>query len=131
MAKSIIFFVSLIFVIAAGLILSINEITIETYQYIYFLSAIVIWFLGYHFFGGRFIRPEWKKGGKLIAYLGISGILIIWVGHYALIFIIGHQLLGGIGHLVICKKNGIDWKTCQPEEKYLELTNKWAKGKFS
>jgi hypothetical protein len=57
--------------------------------------------------------------------------LLLWVGPYALIFIIGHQLLGGIGHFWICRKHGINWLTCEPEEKYLELTEKWARGDFS
>jgi len=108
-----------------------EQFSIELYHYLYLSLALVIWLVGYHFFGGRFIRPKWKIPGKLIAYLLISTCLLIWIGHFALIFIIGHQLSGGIGHFIICKKHGIDWKTCQPEEKYLELTEKWAKGDFS
>lgn len=103
----------------------------ETYQYAYLGLALVNWSLGYHFFGGRFVRPKWKRPGKLIAYLVISWGLLIWIGHFALIFIVGHQLLGAIGHFTICKKNGIDWRTCQPEEKYIALTEKWARGDFS
>ncbi|MFO7524975.1 MAG: hypothetical protein R6W68_05940 [Ignavibacteriaceae bacterium] len=103
----------------------------EPYQYLYLILAITVWLIGYRYFGGRFIRPKWKKAGKLIGYLAISFLLLLWLGHYALIFIIGHQLLGGLGHFIICKKNDIDWVTCQPEEKYIALTEKWAKGNFS
>ena len=131
MLKTIVLYSLLLFVIAAWLVFIKKELAFETYQYFYFVLAIAIWFLSYRYFGGRFIRPKWKKAGKLIAYLLISAVLLLSIGHYALIFIFGHQLLGGIGHIVICNKNGIDWRTCQPEEKYIALTEKWAKGDFS
>jgi len=99
---------------------------IETFHFYYLILAAPIWAVSYRLFGGRFIRPQWKKAGKFIAYLIASFILLILVGHYALIFIIGHQALGGIGHYMICKKHGINVWTCQPEEKYLEVTKKWA-----
>lgn len=103
----------------------------ELYHSFYLALALVIWCVGYVFFGGRFVRPKWKQPGKLLAYLAISWGLLLWVGHYALIFIVGHQAIGAIGHYRICKKHGIDWRTCQPEEKYLALTEKWARGDFS
>ena len=109
----------------------INFNDIEPYQYYYLALAVVIWSVSYRLFGGRFVRPHWKKPSKLFAYLTISFGLLLWVKHYALIFIIGHQLLGGVGHFMICKKHDIDWWTCQPEEKYIALTEKWAKGDFS
>jgi hypothetical protein len=64
-------------------------------------------------------------------YMTVSYILLIWVRHYALIFIIGHQALGGLGHYMICRKYGIDFWTCRHEEKYQALTEKWARGDFS
>jgi uncharacterized membrane protein len=79
----------------------------------------MVWFLSYHFFDGRFIRPKWKKAGKFISYIFIFSILLTTVGHYALIFIIGHQLLGGVGHIMICKKQDIDWRSCKSEDKYI------------
>lgn len=100
---------------------------IETFHFYYLILAAIIWFFSFRFFGGRFVRPKWKQTGKFIAYMTISFVLLILVGHYALIFIVGHQALGGIGHYMICKKYGIDFWTCQPEEKYLEVTEKWAK----
>jgi hypothetical protein len=130
MLKSFVLYSILLFAVTAWLVFIKKDLYVETYQYFYFVLAIGIWFLSYNYFGGRFIRPKWKKVGKLIAYLFISSVLLISIGHYALIFLFGHQLLGGIGHLIICKKNGIDWRTCQPEEKYLALTEKWAKGNF-
>jgi len=108
-----------------------NGEKIETYHLYYLLLAAGIWLFSYRFFGGRFIRPKWKQTGKFIAYITISFVLLILIGHYALLFIIGHQALGGIGHYLICKKYNIDFWTCQPEEKYLEVTEKWATGHFA
>jgi hypothetical protein len=108
-----------------------NGEKIEIFHFYYLLSAAVIWAFSFRFFGGRFVRPKWKQPGKFIAYMTISFVLLTLVGHYALIFIIGHQALGGIGHYMICKKHNINFWTCQPEEKYLEVTEKWAKGDFT
>lgn len=129
MLKTGILYAILLFAFVTWVPINLNEI--ETYQYYYLGLALVIWCVSYRLFGGRFVRPHWKKPGKLVAYLTISLGLLIWVKHYALIFIVGHQLLGGVGHFMICKKHDIDWWTCQPEEKYVALTEKWAKGEFS
>ncbi|MCI5056214.1 MAG: hypothetical protein MRY83_08900 [Flavobacteriales bacterium] len=107
-----------------------NGENIRPYHFYYLLLACIIWGFSYKYFGGRFVRPKWKIPGKLIGYLIISFILLILIDHYALLFIIGHQALGGIGHYVICKKHDINFWTCEPEAKYLELTEKWAKGNF-
>ncbi|MBX2974551.1 MAG: hypothetical protein KF721_00365 [Ignavibacteriaceae bacterium] len=131
MMKSIVLYSLLFFGFVTWLVFMQSNLIIEKYHFFYFILSVGVWFLSYHYFGGRFIRPQWKKVGKLFAYLIISSILILSIAHYSLIFIIGHQLLGGVGHFMICKKHGIDWKTCQPEEKYIELTEKWAKGDFS
>jgi len=91
--------------------------------------AIFIWVLGY-LHTGKYIKPKWKIFGKLVFYLALSNLLIAWFGYYSLIFIIGHQLIGFIFHLKICKKYRIDWISCEPREKYLTLQEKWAKGEF-
>jgi hypothetical protein len=57
-------------------------------------------------------------------------VLLAIFGHYAIQFIFGHQLLGGVGHFIICKKHGIDLRTSQPEERYIDLREKLAKGDF-
>jgi hypothetical protein len=106
-----------------------NRINLETYQYYYFILAILIWTAGY-FHTGKFVRPKWKIPGKFIFYIVVSALLIYWIGHYSLIFIIGHQLLGLIFHLIVCKKHNINWLTCEPKEKYIALQEKWAKGQF-
>jgi ABC-type transport system involved in multi-copper enzyme maturation permease subunit len=111
--------------------MTISDLAIETYYYFYLLLAFVIWCLFYHFFGGRFIRPNWKKPGKLTLYLIISWWLLAWIGHYALVFIILHPISGAMGHCFICKKYDINWRTCQPEKKYIALTERWAKGNSS
>lgn len=96
----------------------------------YSVLAIIIWFIGY-FHTGRFVRPKWKIPGKFIFYIGISVALVHWFVHWSLLFIIGHQLIGLVFHVQVCKKHQINWLTCRPREKYLELQEKWAKGDFS
>jgi hypothetical protein len=103
-----------------------NGENLETFHLYYLLLALGIWLVSYRLFGGRFVRPKWKQAGKLIAYLVISFLLLIYFDHYALIFIIGHQLLGVLGHFMICKKHGINFWTSQPEEKYLEVMERWS-----
>ncbi len=107
-----------------------NGENIEPFHFYYLLLAVIIWGFSFRFFGGRFVRPKWKQFGKFVAYMTISFVLLTLVGHLALIFIIGHQALGGIGHYVICKKHNIDFWTCEPEEKYVEVTEKWARGEI-
>jgi len=98
-------------------------------EIIYTAIAILIWFAGY-FHTGRFVRPKWKIPGKLIFYVAVSFGLVHWFGHWGLIFIIGHPLIGLIFHMRVCKKHDIDWRSCEPREKHLELQEKWAKGDF-
>jgi hypothetical protein len=105
-----------------------NGENFEFYHIYYLMAAVFIWLFSYHFFDGRFVRPKSKQIGKLVAYLVITFVLSQLVGHFAIIFIVGHQALGGIGHYYICKKHNIDFWTCQPEEKYIEVTERWAKG---
>ncbi|MFY9243649.1 MAG: hypothetical protein WAO74_11540 [Polaribacter sp.] len=102
----------------------------NNYQYIYIILSVIIWILGY-FHTGKYVRPKWKIPGKFIFYLGISTLLVLWINHYSLIFIFGHQLLGLYFHTKVCKKHNINWFSCEPKEKYLKLQEKWAKGDFS
>ena len=100
---------------------------IEPLHFYYLLLAAIIWLISFRLFGGKFIRPKWKQPGKFIVYMTMSFVLLTLAGSYALIFIIGHQATGGIYHYMICKKHNIDFRTCQPEEKYLEVMEKWIK----
>jgi hypothetical protein len=79
-----------------------------------------IWATGYLLFG-RFIAPRWKVAGKLGFYLVVVALLHRLVGSWALIWLIGHPLLGIAGHFWWCRRNGINWITCQPRDKYLAL----------
>jgi hypothetical protein len=130
LATIIIVFVVLFTALIIWLHLSKNAEYIETYHLYYLVLAAIIWIICFRFFGGRFVRPKWKQTGKFISYITISFVLLTLFGLYALIFIVGHQAVGGIGHYVICKKHDIDFWTCKPEEKYLSVTEKWAKGDF-
>lgn len=107
-----------------------QELIFKTYQIYYLLAAVVIWCVGFMICGGRFIRPKWKQSGKLIFYLIVTTLLLAWVGHYAIFFIIGHQMIGWATHYAICKKHNINWLTCEPQDKYLALMEKWSRGDF-
>lgn len=96
----------------------------------YLIISILIWVAGY-LHNGRFVRPKWKIPGKFIFYNTVSFLLVHWFGHWGVIFIIGHPLLGLMFHLKVCKENNINWRTCEPREKYIALQEKWAKGDFS
>jgi hypothetical protein len=86
--------------------------------------ALSVWLAGFAVFG-RFIAPRWKVWGKLGFYLGVSILLSIAVGYWALVWIIGHPGLGVAGHVWWCRKSGIHWVTCQPRGRYLAL-RPWA-----
>jgi len=105
------------------------EITRDSIHFLYMLMAIGIWILGY-IHTGKFVRPKWKRPGKFIFYVGVSFVLAIWVGHFSVLFIIGHPLIGLMFHIRACQKNSIDWLNCQPREEYLKLQEKWASGDF-
>lgn len=96
----------------------------------YSVLAVIIWFAGY-LHNGKFVRPKWKIPGKFIFYVGVSFALTYWFTHWSLLFIIGHPLIGFIFHIKVCATHNINWKTCEPREKYLKLQEKWAKGDFS
>ncbi len=98
-------------------------------EIIYVIIAALIWGLGF-LHTGRFVRPKWKIPGKFIFYIGISWLLVHWLGHWGLVFIISHPLIGFIFHLRICRKHSIHWLTCEPQSKYLALQEKWARGEF-
>ena len=99
-------------------------------QIYYLIISIGIWILGY-LHNGKFVRPKWKIPGKFIFYVGVAFLLVFWFQHWALIFIIGHPLIGLIFHTKICKAHDINWLTCEPRERYIEIQEKWAKGDFS
>lgn len=71
--------------------------------------ALAIWLVGFALF--------------LLVTVGLS----FWFGYWALIFVIGHPALGVGGHIGWCRKHGINWLTCEPRDRYLEL-RPWAQG---
>jgi len=102
----------------------------KDFQVYYLIISIGIWLLGY-VHTGKFVRPKWKIPGKFIFYVGVSFALVHWFGHWGVLFIIGHPLIGLLFHTKICKAHNINWFTCEPKEKYMELQEKWAKGDFT
>ena len=91
----------------------------------------VLWLVGYRWFGGRFVRPRWKIVGKAAAALTLAYFAMVWLGPWGLALPVAHQAIGMAGHVVICQRHGIDWRTCEPQERYIALQEKWARGDFS
>ena len=102
----------------------------DNIQIFYIVLAVLTWILGY-FHTGKFVRPRWKQYGKFVFYITVSTLLVIYVKHYSLIFIVGHQLLGLIFHIRVCKHHKINWITCEPRSVYLKLHEQWGKGNFN
>ena len=98
--------------------------------YFYLGLATLFWIVQY-LHNGRFVRPRWKIPGKFIFYITVSFLLIGWIGHLSLLFIIGHPMIGFIFHLKICRENNIDWLACEPREAYQALMDKYARGEFN
>lgn len=90
------------------------------------LIALAVWLLGFALFG-RFISPRWKVLGKLVFFMLVAWVLAMLVGHWSMVWILGHPLLGIGGHVWWCKRNDINWLTCSPRDKYLGL-RPWANG---
>ena len=70
--------------------------------------------------------PAIKKISKWIIINGVTVGLYYLIGHYAIVFPLFMILLGTIGHLIICRKNGIDPIRATPRKKYYALRGwKW------
>ena len=104
---------------------------LELLMYLYLLLAAGLVSIGYFRFGGRYVLPKWKRNGKIIAYMLLSYIALVGLGHWALIYIIGSQGIGFIFHIYACRKYDIDWRTIEPRERYIALMEKWGRGDFT
>ena len=98
-------------------------------QLYYLITSVLIWILGY-FHTGKYVRPKWKIPGKFAFYVGVSFALVYAFGHWGLLFVIGHPLIGLLFHLKVCQDHDIHWLSCEPKERYLALQEKWARGDF-
>ena len=98
--------------------------------WIYIALAVVLWVLG-ALHTGRIVRPKWKLWGKLVRYVLVSGVLAFWVGPWSLIYIFGDVAVGLAFHTWVCMRHDLNWWTLAPEERYVALTEKWARGDFS
>lgn len=95
----------------------------------YLALAAALSVFGY-FHTGRVVRPKWKLWGKLARYLLLTGALAHFFGAWSLVYIFGDFGLGLAFHTWVCRKHDIDWWTLAPEERYVALTEKWARGEF-
>lgn len=69
----------------------------------------------------RLIWPAWKRPGKAVFYLAVSAALTAWLGVWALVFVVGHPLLGWVLHWRFCKKHGFRWWHVEDPQRYVEL----------
>ncbi len=77
---------------------------------------------------GRVVRPKWKLPWKIGRYLLISGVLAYFLGPWSLIYIFGDVLIGLVFHTWVCRTYDINWWTLAPEDRYVALTEKLARG---
>ena len=78
------------------------------------LIAAVIWGSMYMWIG-RFTLLQWKQGVRGVVFLAVSALLSYFVGHWSLVFIIGHPLLGLLIHVLWCRSHGLHWVRFDPE----------------
>lgn len=70
----------------------------------------------------RLIWPRWKRLGKPLFYLAVTAALTAWLGAWALLFVIGHPLLGWRMHTRFCRRHGMNpWRVDDPA-RYIELS---------
>lgn len=70
---------------------------------------------------GRYVEPRWRMLPLVACYFLITWILANSFGWWSLLWIVGHPALGLFAHASWCRNHGIDWRTCEPRERYLEL----------
>lgn len=58
---------------------------------------------------------------KLVTYLGITALLAVWVGPWALVWVLGLFAIGSVFHFIWCSRNGINPLTAEPKERYYKL----------
>lgn len=58
---------------------------------------------------------------RVFLFVGITGILHIYLGPYAVIFPAALFCAGMTFHIWWCRKNGINWWTAEPRAKYIKL----------
>ncbi len=69
----------------------------------------------------RLIWPAYKRVGKPVFYLGATAALTLWWGGWAMVFVVGHPLLGWLGHHRFCRTHGMNpWRVRDPE-RYIAL----------
>jgi len=92
------------------------------------ISAVLV--IGYRYFGGRYVQPRWKLWGKAFAALVITYFAMVWLGPWGVLLPLAHQAAGFAGHVVICRRHGINWRTCEPRADYIALQERYARGDF-
>jgi hypothetical protein len=70
---------------------------------------------------GRHMASPGRLYGKMAYYMLLTWILASAFGWWSLVWILGHPALDVAAHAFWCRNNGIDWRTCEPREKYLRL----------
>ncbi len=71
------------------------------------------------------IWPPWKRYGKLAFSVIAASLLSFAVGWWALVFVVGHPLIGFVGHIWWCRKHGFNWMSVNPEA-YRASQQAWA-----
>jgi len=70
---------------------------------------------------GKYVEPRWKVLPLIACYFLITWILAARFEWWSLVWIIGHPALGLFAHASWCANHEIDWRTCEPLDRYLAL----------
>ena len=80
--------------------------------------------LGPYLLIGRFTWLQWKQGVRAALYFTLAGLLSFFFGHWSLLFILGHPLVGLLIHVAWCRAHGFDWLRFDPEA-YQRSEKEW------
>ncbi len=62
----------------------------------------------------QLVWPVWKRYGKLLFSFVAVAVSAYFFGWWTLAFVLAHQLIGLVGHIIWCRKYDFDWQNVDP-----------------
>ena len=85
--------------------------------------AVGMW-VGPYLLIGRFTALQWKQGVRGVVYITVAGLLSLFFGHWSLLYIVGHPLVGLLVHVAWCRAHDFHWLRFDPEA-YQRSEKEW------